>query len=187
MKKLFSLLAVLAIFALSGCTDTPTSALNKDQQNTAEQQTVYQNVQPVPKFDWSQYRQTIIDFETAQVNGVATTSFMMNYGVDPVTWCPSIGFAVPTTSQLTNPDQVTHESGLSGGGSVVVAQEEPNGSYTGNSSGTAVVCVAPNGAKYIVYAEGNVFTIGGPAHWDYTKHVAVLDGDPTVLSTQKKK
>jgi hypothetical protein len=52
-----------------------------------------------------------------------------------------------------------------------------------------VECVAPNGTKYANYWEGNVHTVGGPAHWDKTTHSIVLDGQPTVVagSGSKKK
>ena len=106
MKKLFSLLAVLTIFALSSCSE---SANYNDAKSTNDQQITYQNNQPVPKFDWSQYRQTVIDVETAEVNGVVTTTFMMNFGADPISSCPSIGFPVASTAQLTNPEQITYE------------------------------------------------------------------------------
>jgi hypothetical protein len=185
MKKLLSLLAVLTIFALSGC--SANNAVTNDSKVTNDQLQTYQANQPVPHFDWSQYRQTVIDVETAEVNGVATTTFMMNFGVDPISSCPSIGFPVASTAQLTNPEQITYANLPMGSEVGTISQAEPNGVYTGTSSGTYVVCVSPAGAKYIVYWEGAVFTLGGPAHWDFTKHSAVLDGDPTVTSTQKKK
>jgi hypothetical protein len=180
-KIIAALGAVVVFAALAGCSDS--SSTQKDQNATNDQLNAYQNVQPVPKFDWSQYRQTVIDVETAEVNGVATTTFMMNFAADPIEVCPSIGYPVASTAQLTNPDQVVYNGSA---GSGVVAQAEPNGVYTGASSGTYVVCVSTSGAKYINYWEGNVYTIGGSAHWDYTAHKAVLD-TATVTSTQKKK
>lgn len=183
-KKVSAVLFVaVATWGLSAAACDSGSTQN-DQRTTNSQLETYQKVQPVPQFDWSQYRQTVIDVETAEVHGVATTTFMMNFGNDPVASCPSIGFPVASTAQLTNPEQIVY--GGSGGAYGTVAQAEPNGVYTGASSGTYVVCVSPNGAKYIVYWEGNVFTVGGPATWDYTKHAATLTGDPTVTSTQKK-
>lgn len=171
MKKILTIIA--AAILLVGCT---TTAVYNDEKQTDTQLQKYQQVQPVPAYDWSQYRQTVIDVSAAQVNAVATTTFMFNMGTaDPIDQCPSIGFPVPATAQLTNPDQVRTNG-------AVVAQAEPNGAYTGDSQGTYIVCVASDGTKYIDYWEGSVKTTGGPAHWDYDKHHVVLDGKPTVTT-----
>lgn len=176
--------AAAAVLFLGACTSTPSSVAN-DQQQTNAQLSRYQANQPVPQFDWSQFRQTAIDVESAQVHGVATTTFFFNLGVGhPVKVCSSIGFPMPSTAQLTNPDQLIWSSDKAGVGTV--AQQEPNGIYTGDSSGTYVVCVAGNGAKYISYWEGFVHTEGGAAHWDEAHNMIVLDGPPTVLSKAKK-
>lgn len=176
MKKILTIIAAAAL--LSGCTDA--TAMSNDQKVTNSQLEKYQQVQPVPMYDWSQYRQTVIDVTAAQANSVATTTFMFNMGTaDPIDQCPSIGFPVPATAQLTNPEQITWQDGSN---SQVIPQAEPNGTYTGDSQGTYIVCVASDGTKYIDYWEGSVKTTGGPAHWDYDKHRVVLDGKPTVTT-----
>ena len=184
MKKLAIIAAAIALPVLLGagsCSDS--SAVNADETQTNTQLSTYQKNQPVPLHDWSQYRQTVIDMENAQANAVATTTFFFNQGVErPIKSCPSIGFPVPTTAQLTNPEQVL---GGYQGGPAVVAQMEPTGVYTGDSSGTYVVCVAPNGDKYLSYWEGFVQTEGGPAEWVDGKGIA-LTGGATVLSTEEK-
>lgn len=165
-------IGVLIAAGLAACGPDATTT---DQQNTNAQLLRYQANQPVPQFDRSQYRQTVIDVESAQVHGVATTTFFFNLGVTaPIKVCPSIGFPVASTSQLTNPLQ-----SQTGG---PVAQAEPNGVFTGDSSGTYVVCVASNGQRYISYWEGDVHTEGGPAHWDYQHNMIVMDGVPTVTT-----
>lgn len=189
MRK--SVLAVLVggatVLAVAACTASNNDSINKDQAATNQQLDRYQANQPTPAFDWSQYRQTVIDVETAQVHGVATTTFFFNQGVQrPIKVCPSIGFPVATTSQLTNPDQLVARGYNSTTIDGVVGQQEPNGVYTGDSSGTYVVCVAPNGTKYVTYWEGFVHTEGGPAHWDDKADVIVLDGPPTVTTKTSK-
>ena len=174
--------ATIALVGLAGCT-APDAAQN-DQNSTDSQLTRYQKNQPLPSSDWSQYRQTVIDVEMAQIHGVTTTSFFFNQGTPtPIKVCPSIGFPVATTAQLTSPDQLIY--GGSAKGSGVVAQQEPNGVYTGGSSGTYVVCVAGDGTKYLSYWEGDVQSEGGAAHWDKTQGLIVLDGVPTVVAKTK--
>lgn len=170
-KLLASLLATSGLIVV-GCTTRP-SSITADQRSTNSQLDRYQKNQPIPASDWSQYRQTIIDVELAQIHGVATTSFFFNLGTpNPVKTCPSIGFPVPTTAQLTNPDQVVSAPNSQ---AAAIAQAEPNGAYSGDSTGTYVVCVAPNGTKYISYWEGDVETEGGSAHWDRMAGAIVLD------------
>lgn len=176
--------AVLAavIVAAVGCSDS-NSATDADKKTSEGQLDIYQKNQPIPFSTWSQYRQTLTDVELAQIHGVATTSFFFNQGAtQPYKSCPSIGFPVASTSQLTNPQQAVwgHQSGTT------IGQLEPNGTFTGDSTGTYVVCVAPNGIKYISYAEGFVHAEGGPAHWDTNLKLIVDDGAPTVTTTVGK-
>ena len=176
-KIVAALAAITAVALLSGCTAQEKS-LSRDNEATGNQLERYQANQPVPAYDWSQYRQTVIDVLDAQVHGVATTTFFFNQGVaHPFKVCSSIGFPVPSTTQLTNPLQKIpqHES--------VVALSEASGVYTGDSSGTYVVCIDPNGVSYVTYWEGFVHTEGGPAYWDSEQEMVVLSGAPTVTST----
>lgn len=185
MRRVTALVAALVVggAVLAGCTSTPGSGTSTDQTNTDNQLQRYQANQPAPANDRSQYRQTVIDVEQAQIHGVATTTFFFNLGTPkPIKSCPSIGFPVASTAQLTNPEQLVH--GRSGGDlyAGTIGQQEPNGVYTGNSTGTYVICVAPNGTKYVTYWEGDVQTEGGAAHWDSTQGMIILDGPPTVVA-----
>lgn len=191
-KNLASL-AAAAIIGLSvvglaaGCTGN--TAASQDQSTVNKQLGAFEQSQPVPFNNWSQYRQTLIDIEQAQIHGVATTSFFFNQGVqDPYMSCPSIGFPVASTSQLTNPTQVSNGGGNqnTSNENVTIDQSEPNGAYTGQSTGTYVICVLPNGSKEPQYAEQFVHTVGGAAHWDQTTHQVVPDGAATVATKTGK-
>jgi len=107
MKRIITgLSAIVLVAALSACSveDEAPSANAKDAASSATILKKAQAAQPVPQFDWSQIRQTLIDAQTAQAEATQTTSFFFNLGVvDPVFSCPSIGFPVAGTSQLTNP------------------------------------------------------------------------------------
>jgi len=166
--------AVTAVtFLLAGCTSSRPGSIANDQRNTNSQLDRYQKNQPIPAADWSQYRQTLIDVELAQIHGVATTSFFFNLGTDnPIKTCPSIGYPVPTTAQLTNPDQVVAAPNTQ---AATIGQAEPNGAYNGPSSGTYVVCVTPSGTRYISYWEGDVQTEGGGARWNRVTGMIELD------------
>lgn len=176
-------MAIVITLFFGACSTPTTNSVMNDQNQTNTQLSLFQKNQPVPVNDWSQYRQTAIDVEQAQIHGMATTTFFFNQG-NPVPFktCPSIGYPVASTAQLTNPDQIAINNNYSTLVDGVVGQQEPNGVYTGPSEGTYVVCVQPNGTKYITYWEGFVHTEGGPAHFDKASGQVVMDGAPTVVA-----
>lgn len=176
ITKLFALgiAAAALIGGLAAC-GLGQNANDQETNNQGKQQSQYDDHQKIPFYTFSQIRETLIQIENAQANGVATTSFMMNFGPDPIDSCPSIGFPIPTTTELNNPQQTA-----GGNNDAVIGLQEPTGVYPGSSSGTYVLCALPNGTTQARYWEGYVETVGGPAHWDYTTHRVVLDGASTV-------
>jgi hypothetical protein len=186
----------LGVLLLAACDDT-TNANQQEQQTTLSALQQLLQSQPVPQFKWSQIRQTLIDIETAQAKTTQTTSFAFNQGVaDPVWSCPSIGFPIATTSELTNPHQISQIPYVGGDGRTysdshesvngITSQIDPNGIYAGNSTGTYVLCVANDGTTFVQYWEGFVETVSGPAVWDAGAHQVRLTGPSTVaVQTQK--
>jgi hypothetical protein len=169
--------AVAAILALSACgVESGGGGTEKEEQVGDDQLDQYLQSQPVPVFNSSQLRQNMIDIQTAQANATVTTSFFFNQGVtDPIHQCPSIGFPIPGSWQLTNPQKIItkHE------GTITLPQLEANGLYTADTTGTTVICVDEDGKGYASYWEGFVSTLAGPAEWDATSKQVVLTGAPT--------
>lgn len=181
MSKL-KYVAVVGLLALAACSS---GAQSKESKIANEQLAGFLTAQPVPIFNWSQLRQNLIELETAQANTTATTSFFFNQGVqDPIASCPSIGFPIPSTYQLTNPSKAV---GGPESGNVTVAQIESTGVYTADTSGTYVICIDTNGKGYAFYWEGFVSTVTGPATWDTEAHNVTLTGAATgAFSTEHK-
>ncbi len=181
-NKLIILGLVLGVaITISACApiEQRQSEAEKQEQAIADQQLAqYSKSQPVPIFNYSQLRQNLIEIETAQVNATATTSFMFLLSGSGATGplvhsCPSIGFPIPATYQLTSPEQaVTGTEGRAW----ELPQLEANGVYTGDTTGTYVMCVGENGKPFAFYHEGFVATVTGPAHWDNAKGEIVMDG-----------
>lgn len=172
-------LAALAVVTLgltvAACDDGTTAQKNERQQASAGIDNLLR-AQPVPAFSFSQIRQNLIELQTAQANGTITTSFFLNMGSnDPVFQCSSIGAPIPATSELTNPLQTEKHTG-DGGGNTVLNQMDPTGVYTGESTGTYIMCVGQSGQVNPVYWEGTVLSAFGPAHWDKATHSMVIDG-----------
>lgn len=176
----FAAIATIVLCTASSCDQgTPTGQQSENAQQQADTASLEQS-QPIPHFNWSQIRQTLIDAETISANSTQTTSFFFQQGApDPVYSCPSIGMPVANTAQLSNPDQVLPDPNTSSG-SVITAQEDPNGIYApAASEGTYVICVNSSGQDYLDYWEGNVLTVTGAAEWNEATHSLKVTGAPT--------
>ena len=161
------------------------STPSAQQQENAAQNRDSQNLetnQPPPIFNYSQERQTLIDAETIEANETATTTFFFDgYNQNPVMTCSSIGFPIPDSTELTNPDKVVYNySGDDGVAGTAIGNQDPTGVYGGGAStGTLVVCVNGSGQKYLVRWEGNTDAVTSSAKWDNTTHQAIVLGAPT--------
>lgn len=179
--------AGLAIMGLlAGCTHGGTSSgSGQATENQQQQQDTNSlvNDQPIPHFNYSQIRQTLIDAEGIAANGTQTTSFFFQMGdQDPVFSCPSLGMPVANTAQLSNPQQVENDPYPQGGAAVPVGQMDPDGVYAPTAStGTYVICVNGSGAKYLEYWEGDVMTVAAGASWDSSTHKLSVTGQPSAV------
>lgn len=181
-------LAAVALVVVAACTSAPPqtnaqeAARQNDQRTSAEALQQLQQNQPTPVFDYSQLRQNLIELVTAQANSTATTTFFFLEGVDhPIDQCPSIGAPIPSTMQLTNPESVSTVEGgqYNAKNPYTLPQVEPTGVYTGQSSGTYVICIDSSGQAYANYWEGYTKTVFGPAEWSATDKQVKITGAPT--------
>lgn len=182
-RKVLLVGVLLAIVVLAaGCGKKKGARAQEQQENTqAVSQLIH--TQPVPQFDYSQLRQNMIELATAEAEGVQTTSFFFNQGVqEPIGSCPSIGYPIPASFSLTAPEQFVG----SGNGNLALPQAEPTGVYPGDTTGTKVICVDAQGLAYAKYWEGFVDTETGPARWNPTTHTVELTGPPSFTFTKGK-
>lgn len=168
MKK-FAVLALVAL-AVVGC-GSVTQSIQKDQQQTDAQLQQYQAVQPVPYYNWSEQRNTLIQVYNAK-NEARNTWAVVESITGVALWtCPSIGFPIPADTQLTAPDQIAirNYGGAGGWAEGVVGQMEPDGLYaSGATDATYVLCVRPSGKVVPIYTEQKVSLFPFP--------VTVVDG-----------
>ncbi len=176
-KTLIALGLTAAIILGSSCGSDDTGGGSTAEEKVGDDQLdQYLQSQPLPFFTSSQLRQNLIDIETAQANATVTTSFFFNVGVvDPIHECPSIGFPIPGSWQLSNPEKIITKYE----GTVTLPQIEPNGLYTNDTTGTTAICVDENGRGYAFYHEGFISAVPAPAKWDATTKRVVLTGSPT--------
>jgi hypothetical protein len=172
---------VVGLTALLAACNSSSGANGANAKVENQQLGIYNTAQPLPIFSKSQLRQTAIDFETEEAEPTASTTFFFDPGApNPIMSCPSIGFPVPTTDQLSNPDQITRvNTGNSNYESGVVGEIDPTGVYSGDSSGTDVLCLNSSGQQYGVYWEGFTFAVAGATSWNYTTHEAANVTNPT--------
>jgi hypothetical protein len=188
-RRLSFALTVIACAPLlvgqNGCNETSET---RDRAVVQQQQTVYQEAQPIPTFDFSLERQVAIELYTARNQAVATHSVWRSQTGVIEGDCPSIGFPLPYDVQLTNPLQRAWPSD-----SAVIAQAEPNGLFTGTGGalGTWVRCVYAVAGRSVtapVYVESLVTTYPFPVEVDYAANrVSPIAGQvPTVtISAQQ--
>lgn len=182
LKKIILGVAALAL-ALTMTACTSGASTSSDQKRSGQTLRALDKSQPVPVFNYSQIRQTLIDAETAQADTTQTTTFFFVQGVpNPVFFCPSIGFPVPATWQVTNPTQMQHYNG----NPYTLDQIDPNGIYGGATAATYALCVGAGGKVYLHHAEEFAHAVAGPAKWDETLHRIVMTGDPTFTPKIKK-
>lgn len=181
MRKVIVALMLAAGLLLGACSDiggSGDSARAKDEKTTEQILSDLQKAHPLPRFDRSQLRQNLTEIVTSQAEATQTTTFFFNQGVtDPIHVCPSIGFPIPATSQLTNPEDVGGGSGDEG--YYTVPQVEPTGIYTGETSATYAICVDANGEAFAQYWEGFINTVAAPATWDAENKRVELIGSPS--------
>jgi hypothetical protein len=179
---------VMPAIALAGCSSGGTvagsgnSITNAQQANDDKQ---YAFVQPLPFFPFSQIRQNVIEAEAIDALGVNSTTFFFVQGIDhPVFTCASVGVPVPATDELSNPYVAQWNSGGSGGNygvaGVTVGQEEPDGIFPGDTTGTNSLCLNGKGQEFLGYNEAYDISFTAPAHWDSTLQQIVITGTPVL-------
>lgn len=172
---------VLVFILLFGAACSNSKEQKKSGANASEEQRRVgdgfqrlSNSQPIPTFDYSQERQTLIDVETARATGATSTTAFYLEGVGLISWCPSIGAPVASTAQLSASKQWVDLPGDNTRARLEVDQGEPTGIYTGPSSGTWTLCLDDNGKKFAKYFEGYVdSTIGVVSSYPVDKRATV--------------
>jgi hypothetical protein len=155
------LLLLCIVLSAEAC-DTPQTSSESNQVN--DQQTIYSNSQPLHKYDYSPERDELQQIYDARMKLTNTWTVIFSMG-KPIFVCPSRGYPIPYTTQLTNPDRLAQYPGGSTA-TVTLPQAEPNGLYTGTSTATWVLCIRtlPGGGSEIdpVYSEPDALAFSYP-------------------------
>jgi hypothetical protein len=162
-------LAVGAFFVLTAesCNaDSPPTANQREQAQQARAQAEgMAAVGPANIINWTQKRQFKSILEAFDQPNLVTYSYLFSgYTGKLVPICRSQGYGFNEATQYTNPSMVKWEtSGNSGIASAVLAQQDPNGLYSPNSSqGTLMLCLTKDGKVLPVRSEPDVITLPVP-------------------------
>jgi hypothetical protein len=124
-------------------------AQTEKTQQGAGNLAIIQN-QPIPDLGgYSFERQIVIETYLARNNTIATYAYMFSMDGKIIEICPSIGYPIPYSTQLTNPMRI--ESYTTG---ATIPNAEPNSLYPpSDAAATLVQCVNPDGSISPVYIE----------------------------------
>lgn len=157
MKRIFALI-ILAAILLVGC-GTANSNVIETRQQDAGTIAIVQN-QPVPDIGgYSFERQIVIETFIARNNTIATYSYLMTLDGRIIEICPSIGYPIPYSTQVTSPEKLANNNPqhLPSYDASVIPQSEPNGLYApDNAAATFVQCVNADGSVSPAYIEQDV-------------------------------
>jgi hypothetical protein len=97
--------------------------------------------------------------------------------------CPSIGYPIPYSTQITSPERIER---VYQGEYEVISNPEPNGLYPpDNAAATIVNCVNPDGSLTPTYWEDNVFAL--PYRIKADRLIERVDGATSSFSIDAKK
>ena len=191
MRKAIFLLpwSLLAVLLLTAACDDSSPQTSSESNLVNNQQTVYSNNQSLHRYDYSPERDELQQIYDARMKVVNTWTVIYSMG-KPVFVCPSKGYPIPYTTQLTNPSQISTGTGTYNP-SLVIPQAEPNGLYTGTTNATWVLCVRtlPGGGSEIepVYSETDAMAFPYPVKLDDTGAVVDAGGNSSVQINVKSK
>ncbi len=165
MRKLFFVvLLAIGVALLAGCSQPASqNSIETRQQDQGTTQIVRN--QPVPDLGgYSRERDLAIRMMLARNNDTVTTwSYIITLSGVVLEVCPSIGYGIPYSAQLTSPDKIigcTDSNGVTynptGGCNGVVAQSEANTLYTPDSAAATWVMCVVNGKQVPTYIEDDV-------------------------------
>jgi len=163
MKYLYLLLFPLL---LASCEQDTANRLEREQVNRSQEGLVRN--QPAPTFDWSLERHLMTQLFRARNSQTLTYTYVFNRNGGLLFSCESLGFPIPATTQLTNPQTVVYNNG-----GTAIPQAEPNGLYAPpDTDGTFVMCLGEgSGTVEPVYIEDPVITT--------TRRMVMVDGQLT--------
>jgi hypothetical protein len=144
MKRIISMMAVVAMMVLAGCDQVKPSsdAVQRQQQEALSQQGNSEVGMPsITNFAEKRMMRDILELRDKMM---PTTTYTQDMNGKLHKLCDSIGYGLPGATQYTNPQRVARSSETPYQGNVTLNQADPDGLFSPSSSeSTWVMCISP--------------------------------------------
>ena len=158
MNKFIFAVVLISTLVLGGCVAASSYDIEQQQQEVSNQEVVRN--QPPPNLGgYSFERHIVTEVYKARNDTISTYTYLLvPMAGQIIEICPSIGYPIPYSTQLTSPEKI--EDYTVQGGYAILPNPEPNGLYPpDNAAATIVNCVNPDGSLTPTYWEDNVFAL----------------------------
>lgn len=152
------LIFALIMLLLASCAPIATGeqiTREEEKQQAAGNLAIVQN-QPIPDLGgFALERQILNETYLARNQAISTFSYMFSMDGKIIEICPSVGYPIPYSTQLTNPMKMETYNGVP----YTLPNAEPNSLYPpGDAAATLVQCVNDDGSVSPVYIEWYVLS-----------------------------
>jgi hypothetical protein len=154
MKKIITAIALSA--TLAACAESPPSAEQKQKEATNKLMADAEARVGMPRVtNFTEKRLANMILELRDQPNLSTYTYTIDMQGKAHCLGRSIGYGLPYTTQITNPQKIADY--LSQGGYAILPQAEPNGLYSSDStSATWVLLVGPTGKPEPTYVESDI-------------------------------
>lgn len=167
----------LAVVGMTACDNAQSTSDRQTSEIVGQQQQIYDQGLPLPVYDYSAVRDTLIQINNAIVPDMRPAWFVFSTpGIGITDSCAGVGAPIPYSTQLTNPQRPYKPDYQD---TTALPQPEPDGTYKPDATqGTWVLCDFGNGIEP-VYVEDQVRAYFHPVKVENGK-VVHLTGKPSV-------
>lgn len=162
MKNIFLPLLALCTLAIAACSVPEAPAQSAEEirsaQVAASLNEATRQVAPPAIINYQQLRFQTLLYEL-QDQELATFTYYANLDGDLIYVCPSVGYGMNASIQITNPERSEWRNRYESIAGITVPQPEPNGLYMPEGlSATYVMCSDPDGSGELrpMYVEDNI-------------------------------
>jgi len=132
MKRLFPLLFVFAIFTMGagGCSQDSSEAERQAREDVEQLANQLYSEVGTPNINNFQEYKIAKEIMEIRDEELTTWTYTVDRDDNKTLLCKSLGYGLPYSTQLTNPEKTIHERN---GGDHTLPQREPNGLYMPNN------------------------------------------------------
>lgn len=166
MMKIMMMISAVTLAACSVKHDNDSNAVQAAQQETMLKDAAASLGMPSIR-NWREKRTLKMIYELLDQEGLSTYTYVVpSQTGKPVFLCNSVGYAISYATGYTNPEKLVDDQRYGGSGLITMAQAEPNGLFTPDSSDANwVMCIDPKTNKAVPsYVSGPILVSAYELH-----------------------